>query len=129
MEKLFQPNKWFVLFCAIFIAIFAALSYVTKLRLEAFAKANAVEIFTWVWADRNLCSAATITEAKVLKMNANDAVVEVSGEQTVAPWDVKLLSKAELAQPGGKPETTACKAILTVYRNQNNWALGKVELP
>ncbi|MGH9550615.1 MAG: hypothetical protein ACRD3W_14645, partial [Terriglobales bacterium] len=115
------PNRWFVLFCAAFIAVFGALQWVTHTRLIDNAKVVGEDVFTWIWLDRNVCSTAQLTEGKVLKMNANDAVVEVSGQQTVSPFDTT--KKVTM-----KPATSPCKATLSFYRSGKFWKLGKVEL-
>jgi hypothetical protein len=121
MEKLFTPNKWFVLFCALFIGIFFTLQWVISTRIQTKAKEVGEDIFTWIWVDKNLCASADMTDAKILKRDANDAVVEVSGTQTVCPY-------GEKSPAGANVQTSKCKAILTFYRQQNDWALGKVEL-
>jgi hypothetical protein len=121
MEKLFTPSKWFVLFCALFIAVFVALQFVVTTRLETVAEKVGEDIFTWVWFDKNLCSSADMNRAKVIKLNPNDAIVEISGEQTLCPFDEKLPSQ-------WKTEKNSCRAVLTFYKLRNGWALGKVEL-
>lgn len=120
MEKIFTPNKWFVLFCAVFIGIFASLNFVITTRLASEAKQYGVDIFSWVWLDKNLCATADMTDAKVLKRGENDAVVEVSGEQVVSPFEDN--------KPTDKGVKNSCKAILTFYRFNNDWKLGRVEL-
>jgi hypothetical protein len=88
--------------------------------LETSAKAFGEDIYSWVWLDKNVCSSADMTDAKILHQNSNDAVVEVSGEQTFGPFD----SSKPCALPAGKSQ---CKAVLTFYRLQNDWRLGRVE--
>jgi len=121
MDKLFTPNRWLVLFCAVFIAIVATLQFVINSRLQATARNFGDDIFTWVWLDKNICAKAYMTDAKILHRSENDAVVQVSGEQSLGAFD------------GSKPCTlqtctSPCKATLTFYRYGNNWELGKVEL-
>lgn len=120
MEKIFTPNKWFVLFCAVFIGIFASLQWVITTHLSSVAKTYGEDIYSWVWLERNLCSSADMTDAKILKRSENDAVVQVSGEQTLCPFDDK--------KPSDKGVKSPCRATLTFYRLNNDWRLGKVEL-
>jgi len=121
MDKFFIPNKWLVLFCAVFIAIVGTLQWVINSRLQATAKNYGDEIFSWVWLDRNVCAKADMTDAKVLHRSENDAVVQVSGEQTLGAFDGSLPCNL-------KNYTGPCQATLTFYRLQNRWELGKVEL-
>src|SRR5215475_14175430 len=87
MDKLFTPNKWFVLFCAMFIGVFLLLRFVSGEVLTDVAKRCGAEVFTWNWEDRNLASRVDVKNVKILKSNATDAVVEVSGEQYLLPFD------------------------------------------
>lgn len=123
MEKLFTPNKWFVLFCAAFIAVFALLQYVISTRLQTEAKEQADAIYTWVWPDENLRSNARISDARVVKRTDKDAVVEVTGVQTLSPFE-DLGKKIAVDEKSGKNQI---KAILTFYKMKNEWVLGKVE--
>ena len=95
MEKIFTPNRWFVLFCAAFILIFALLQYVSTTRLQLRAKLEGEKIFNWSWQDRNLVSAAKITEEKILKRNETSAEVEVVGQQVISPLDVQTSKMKE----------------------------------
>jgi hypothetical protein len=121
MEKLFTPNKWFVLFCALFIVVFATLRWVVDTRVQSTAKAVGEDIYSWVWRDKNVCSTADMTEARILKRDENQAVVEVSGEQTLAPFDGSEKSEVKACK-------SPCKVTLTFYKLQNDWRLGRVEL-
>jgi hypothetical protein len=121
MDKIFVPNKWFVLFCALFIGVYATLNWVISARIQARAKTVGEDIFTWVWLDKNVCSSADMSEAHVLKRDENSTTVEVSGEQTVGPFDG---SKSCAVTPG----KAHCQAVLTFYKSQNEWQLGRVEL-
>ena len=119
MEKFFQPNKWFVMFCAILIAVFVLLQSVSNMRVLDGAKAVARDLFTWQWDD---CDASVdITDASVLKKTETDAVVQVKGRQSLrfAPPDNKM---------GSKERAADVTATLTFYKSQNDWFLGKVEL-
>jgi hypothetical protein len=124
MEKIFTPNKWFVLFCTVFIGIFVGLQYVIRERVETAAKQIGEQVFTWDWQDKNICSRARMSKAKIIKLTENDAVIQLSGEQEFSPL--------ERAKPNpAKPETldhSPCQATLTFYKQQNNWVLGRVEL-
>jgi hypothetical protein len=138
MDKLFTPNRWFVLFCGVFIGVFALLQFVITVRLEAVAKNVGTHVFSWVWREKNLSSNANMTQAKVLHRSANDAVVEVSGEQWIAALakpqgnepDKSSSSPGDRSAPMklNQGEKSECKAVLTFYKQQNQWRLGKVEL-
>lgn len=120
MEKIFTPNRWFVGFCALFIAIFVSLQWVINTRLQTYAEKVGENVFTWIWPDHNLMSATKITGTKILKRNETSAIVEVSGDQTISPFDPKTAGKNE-------SEQSKVKAILTFYRIKNDWRLGTVE--
>lgn len=117
MEKLFRPNKWFVGFCGLLIVVFVSLQYVSRMRLQSLAEAWGNEVYTWDWPARNLHSRATMTKAEVIKKTESDAVVKVTGTQT-------------LEESGAKPQRsdTECGAVLNFYKTNNDWVLGKVEL-
>lgn len=117
MEKLFRPNKWFVGFCGLLIVVFLSLQYVSRMRLQGLAQAWGAEIFTWDWPGQNLHSIGKMTKADVVKKTESDAVVKVTGTQT-------------LDRSGAQPQhtETECGAQLTFYKTNNDWVLGKVEL-
>jgi hypothetical protein len=119
MEKIFQPNKWFVGFCAMLILVFVLLQVVQYARLSDMAKIIGTDIFTWGWPDKNISSSCQITDAKVLSKTHTDAVVEIKGKQVLSAEEIK---------PDTKSETTECSAVLTLYRVNDRWELGKVEL-
>ena len=122
MDKLFTPNKWLVLFCAVFVAIYATLNWVINSRLQATAKIYGDDIFSWVWMDKNVCAKADMSEAKVLQRSDTAAVVEVTGEQVVGPFD------GSRPFPMKASSSVVCKAKLTFYKLKDGWELGKVEL-
>lgn len=119
MEKIFTPNKWFVLFCALLVLMWLALQLVATMRLEALATEEAAHVFSWQWLGFGR-SRATIENAHLLKRSEADAVVRVNARQTVE----------EEGTPGHftakQPEVT-CSALLTFYRVDQDWFLGKVE--
>ncbi len=124
MEKIFSPNRWFVLFCALLIFVWGALKLVADMNLAEYAKAMGAEVFTWSWtADPQQRSRIESVSAKVLARNANDATVEVIGTQ--------LLQKSGNNDGEQAPDTAAkdkVRAVLTFYRLNNQWELGKVEI-
>ena len=137
MDKLFTPNKWFVFFCAMFIGVFVLLQYVSSQVLIDIAKSCATGVFTWDWQDKNVASRVDIKDVKVINRNGTDAVVEVSGEQYFVPFDTIIPEQKGLPGEPSKPEVVdkskstehdPCKATLTLYKLQNKWVLGKVEL-
>jgi hypothetical protein len=120
MEKLFRPNKWFVAFCGLLIVVFFSLQYVSQMRLKSLAEAWGVQVFTWDWPGQGLHSSAKMTKAEVVKKTESDAILKVTGTQTV-----DRAGEADLAK---KRTETACGALLTFYKSNNDWVLGKVEL-
>lgn len=114
MEKFFRPNKYLVLFCALFILVCGLYQLVASLRLSDMAKTTGAEVFTWYWPAYHLRSQALITEAAILRKSEMDAVVKIKGNQTLLSDDKTRLSQLD--------------AILTFYRASNHWVLGKVEL-
>jgi hypothetical protein len=122
MEKLFTPNKWFVGFCALLIAVVATLKIVGDMHLAEYASAIGSEIFEWQWPERGVSSRVTAMQGHVLRRDANDAVVEVSGHQVVSKLtaDHKIESETVI-----EPDV---KATLTFYKRNSKWELGKVEL-
>lgn len=140
MEKVFS---WPVLvsICAVFIVVWISLQAVTTMRLEAEASMIGDRIFSWSWPAENLQSRAEITEASIIHKGDNDAVVKVSGKQTlIVSSNSDSAGKADEApgqeKPGEKPldlagnrsETVECSAVLTLYRQSGKWVLGRVEL-
>jgi len=120
MEKIFSPNRWFVLFCGLLIVVWALLQFVGSMRLSQAAQEVGAEVFTWNWPEKHLVSEATITDTKIIKKTDNDAVVAVKARQT-------LRSDAGTNSTGDTRQSE-CDATLTFYRNSNVWYLGKVEL-
>ena len=122
MEKIFS---WPVLvsFCAIFIVCWVALQSVSNMRVEAKAQFFGDKIFSWNWPDEKMQSRGEITEASIVKKSDNDAIVKISGKQvlTVNPGTDSLDNSP------GKTETVDCAAVLTLYRKNNDWELGRVE--
>jgi hypothetical protein len=119
LEKIFNPNKWFVAFCALLIAVFAGLQFVVSMRLEDLAKGWCKEVYTWDWPPLNMHSSIKITDAQVVKRGENDAVVKVHGVQTLKKID---------GGADGPAVVTKCGAQLTFYKKKNDWFLGRVEL-
>ncbi len=120
MEKLFHPNKWFVAFCGLLIVVFFSLQYVSTLRLQSLAQAWGAQIFTWDWPGQELHSRAKITKAELVKKTESDAILKVTGTQT--------LERAGAADVAQQHTETECGALLTFYKSNNDWVLGKVEL-
>ena len=129
MEKIFTPNRWFVLFCALLILVWGALRIVADIRLCESAKAFGQIIFTWNWPDLALQSEVESINAQVLRRGAHDAVVTVTGRQVISklplPDEQSKVDQTTIEQSATK---TDLKAELTFYRLQDRWELGKVEL-
>lgn len=124
MERIFRPNKWFVIFCALLILVWVGLQCVANLRLAEEAKSCGLHVFTWAWPNLGWNSSAEVTEASVLKKTDTDAVVKIQGRQVVK------FSPSGLNEAAGKnrSEVVDCNATLTFYRASGHWVLGKVEL-
>lgn len=121
MEKVFQVNKWFVGFCAALIVIFAALQIVSTLRLSDLAKKAGSDVFSWSVPELNIQSVAEIKDARIMKRSDNTATIKVTGEQTFSAPD-------RTSQTRLTTQKSECSAVLTFYRENNNWILGRVEL-
>jgi hypothetical protein len=121
MENFFRPGKWFVLFCGVFVLIYAALQYVSNSRLKTEAQIVGSHIFTWKWPGSACLSQAEITDAQILRKTESDAVVQVKGKQSLLNDSAKGTANEE------------CTAILTFYKrsihNQDYWELGQVQFP
>jgi hypothetical protein len=122
MDRIFTANKWFVAFCAALIIVWVALQFVINLRLTAIAKMDSERILDWSWPSKNLRSKAEVVSAEVLKRSETDAVVKVKAKQ-------QLLQQNQPGEPfvdtGGIND---CQAILTYYKANHRWFLGKVEV-
>jgi hypothetical protein len=119
MEKIFTPNKWFVLFCALLVLMWLALQLVATMRLEALATEEATHVFSWQWLGVGR-SRAKIEKAHLVKRSEADAIVRVMARQVV---EEEVKSGHFIAK---EPEVT-CSALLTFYRVDKDWLLGKVE--
>jgi hypothetical protein len=142
MEKLFTPNKVFVFFCGMLIAVWLGLQYVSNSLLMEIAKKDGESVFDWYWPTYKLNSQVDHLEAHIVNRSATDAVVSVEGKQQLAfkdkPADPSNPSSLKTEGKQGKPEsinvpkevskTTDCKATLTYYHTDKYWVLGKVEL-
>ena len=112
IDNLFQPGKWFVLFCGLFILVWGALQFVGNLRLSEEARFAASHVFTWDWTERGWSTKCSITDVSILHRTSTDATVMVNGNQSLC---------------GQKSDKFS--ALLSFYRLSNKWVLGKVELP
>ena len=141
MEKLFSPNRWFVLFCALLIVIWGALKLVGDMNLAQEATVVAEDLFTWSWTagDISLASAGNAApsvetksvrssiqgiKAQVIKRDAHEATVEVKGTQMLQKYD----NNSNGPSTASAEQKEQAKATLTFYRLNNDWELGKVEL-
>lgn len=136
MEKIFTPNKWFVIFCALLVGIVALLQFVHNRRLEEHCLAFADDAFSWTWADEGVSTNFKGNEAHVLKSGANDAAVRVKGVQ-----EIRFFKKSkEIANQGDSGEqskvqsqgesastTSPLQVVVKFYRTSNGWEVGSVE--
>lgn len=138
MEKLFTPGKWFVGFCAIFVCIFMVRNYVHDEKIKELSKIAAQDIFDWQWPAKKIVSSCDITDAQIVKADENSATVTVKGVQKITPMadsiaDGQNGSEATPSSPSqttnaGTSTTSACQALIRLYRQNNSWQLGSVEV-
>ncbi|HEY9711952.1 MAG TPA: hypothetical protein V6C72_00705 [Chroococcales cyanobacterium] len=122
MDKIFQLNKWFVLFCGLLVVVYVSLQYVINTELTTLGQEYGTEVFTWEWPDgkdRYLSNA--VLKAHVLKRNEGDAIVEVTGRQ-------RLETRSDDGKIVGEAQNQDCHALLTLYKSGKAWLLGKVEI-
>jgi len=125
MESIFRPNKWFVMFCALLIAVWGGYQTVANMRIANEAKLVGQDIFTWDWPDLGWSSRAQITDATVVRRSDTDAIVKIKGEQRMT----SSRQSAPGQQEQQRPAVVNLNATLTFYRLSNDWVLGRVELP
>ncbi|MBY0550973.1 MAG: hypothetical protein K2W95_27085 [Candidatus Obscuribacterales bacterium] len=116
---------WFVAFCGLFIIVFAVLKTVSNMRVEAEAEVLAQDLFNWKWSGENWESAAKITSVEVISRSDNDAVVKVLAKQEVAAYK---LGETSLDISSRRSETVESTATMTLYKQNNKWIIGKVDL-
>jgi hypothetical protein len=127
MEKLFRPNKWFVLFCGFLIAVWLGLQYVSNARIEEASKVLALEIFDWSWPEK-VSSKVEITGVSILNKGENEAKVRVKGKQEfVRLSNDNSQKKEDEGNSSAQISPTESAVVLTLYRSNRNWVLGKVE--
>lgn len=137
MEKIFRPNRIFVIFCLLLIFVWLGLQYVSNMRISEAASSEALEIFDWQWPGQ-VDSRAEITNVSVLSKSENEARVRVKAKQTLTKLAEAVADSTKkkdnsnnsnsVTQPASAPASssdTAC--VLTLYRSNRNWVLGKVE--
>jgi hypothetical protein len=137
MEKIFRPNRIFIIFCLLLIFVWLGLQYVSNLRISEAASNEALEIFDWQWPGQ-VASNVEITNVSVLSKSENEAKVKVKAKQTLTKLAQAVTdsSKKKADSNNSSPNTqsadapasssdTAC--VLTLYRSNRNWVLGKVE--
>jgi hypothetical protein len=137
MEKIFRPNRIFVIFCLLLIFVWLGLQYVSNMRISEAASSEALEIFDWQWPGQ-VASNVEITNVSVISKSENEARVRVKAKQTLTKLAEAIADSTEKkdkpndsnpdTQPASGAATssdTAC--VLTLYRSNRNWVLGKVE--
>lgn len=127
MEKLFRPNKWFVLFCGSLIAVWLGLQYVSNARIEEAAKVLALEVFDWSWPEK-VSSKVEVTGVSILNKGENEAKVRVKGKQKfVRLVNEDSQNKNDEGNSSAQIPPSESAVVLTLYRSNRNWVLGKVE--
>ncbi len=138
MEKIFRPNRIFVIFCLLLIFVWLGLQHVSNMRIKEAAKGEALEIFDWNWPGQ-VSSKAEVLDVAVLSKSEFEAKVRVKAKQTLIKLGSVALTesqkdetqnqgqstKIQPAAGAASSSDTAC--VLTLYRSNRNWVLGKVE--
>ena len=122
MKRLFTPSKLFIVFCAALIAVWAGLQLVVNLRLTMMAKMDGQKVLDWSWPPAKVRSKVEVLSAEVVNRTPTDAVVRVKARQILQRCD----DSGANFQDTGVPSD--CQAILTYYKANRNWLLGKVEM-
>jgi hypothetical protein len=122
MTRQFTASKLLIVFCAALIAVWASLQLVVNLRLTAIAKMDGQRVLNWSWPPEGLRAKAEVLSAEVLNRSATDAVVRIMARQTLQRSDT---SGVAFTDTGGASD---CQAVLTYYKANRNWLLGKVEM-
>ena len=135
MEKVFS---WPVLvgICGVFLTVWVSLQFLSTMRLQEEAKEIGMSVLSWDWPGENWQSSAQMTDAEIVRRTDNDAVVKVSGKQTLIQKNNAEQSKnsaSPLDNSGAQAETVDCSVTLTLYRQGSGqagykWVLGRVEL-
>ncbi|MBX9571826.1 MAG: hypothetical protein K2X77_23235 [Candidatus Obscuribacterales bacterium] len=132
MDKVFS---WPVLvgICGVFLAVWVALQFLSTMRLQEEAKEIGVSVYSWNWPGENWQSSAEMTQAEIVHRTDNDAVVKVSGKQTLKTSGGEKNSGNPLDISKQRSETVDCSVTLTLYRQGTGqagyqWVLGRVEL-
>ena len=89
------------------------------MRLQELAKTEGERVFSWKWSGL-ASSTGVIEQSDILKKTETDAIVRVKGMEKVALTPAKP-NEAITAQ------AVACSAVLTFYRVDKVWKLGKVQ--
>ncbi len=133
MKKIFSFNKFFISFCIFFILVWIALQMVGYMRLNSMARADGDKILAWTWANENIKSSVKIYATKILKKDANDAIVKVLADQLIepiVPQQMNTNGQEGISKIFGAEQlksASKCAVTLTYYRTNNLWFLGKVE--
>jgi len=133
MKKIFSFNKFFIAFWVFFLIVWIALQVISYMRLTSMANTEGVRILSWTWPEKNIQSCIEIYETKVLRKNHNDAIVKVLAKQSIRPIRESQLSLAPLdrnetdSQGKAIAVNSKCAVILTYYRTNNQWFLGRVD--
>ena len=88
MDKIFTFNKFFIGFCALLVVIVFASNYLRDERIKEQAKVIGQQAGEWSWPAQGVSTTIDDISARILKLNDNDAEVEVHGKQKVAFKDV-----------------------------------------
>lgn len=123
MEKLFSW-KVLVSFCTVFLLSWILLQTVSNMRLEAEAQLIGESLFAWSWPSQSWQSKAEITQASIVRKSDNDAIIKISGKQTISSPE----APGALDNSPTQPQTVDCSATLTLYKESGKWILGRVEL-
>ncbi len=136
MEKIFRPNRIFVIFCLLLIVVWLGLQYVSNMRISEAAREEAIEVFDWQWPGQ-VSSNVEVIDVSVLSKSDNEAKVRVKAKQTLTKMaetadnakekDTQKSTSPEVQPASGPASSSDTACVLTLYRSDRNWVLGKVE--
>lgn len=145
MDKLFRFDRRFIWFCALLVAVWLLLQFVIIQRIKGQAALAAAQLFTWNWPCLKARSEFAGRSVKILKHSDTEVIVEVTGLQKVYrerqntldrndPDQIGTPLKSKASKCSGVlPRTQRCdtytvSTVLSFYKMNGNWLLGRVGL-
>ncbi len=94
------------------------------MRVEEEARVLSAPIYTWKWPGENWQSNAEVTAVEIVRRKDNDAVVKIKAKQEASAYK----SGETLDISSRRSETEECTATITLYKLNDKWTIGCVEL-